>query len=92
MHAGTLAVMARTPSAAAAHIGARIKAARTELSISVDELAATSGIDSSNIRSYESGRAMANVRTLVRVAEALHIPAGTLLEGVSSEMFAPTDR
>lgn len=79
--------MARTPSAAAAHIGARISAARMARSMTVDELAVASRIDSSNIRSYESGRALMSVHSLVRVAEALDVEAGVLLEGVSSEMF-----
>lgn len=79
--------MARTPSAAAAHIGSRISAARTSRSMTVDELAVASRIDSSNIRSYESGRALMSVHSLVRIAEALGIEAGALLEGVSSEMF-----
>lgn len=79
--------MARTPSAAAEHIGARIAAARTARSMTVDELAVASRIDSSNVRGYESGRALMSVPSLVRIAEALEVSAGDLLEGVSSEMF-----
>lgn len=79
--------MARTPSAAAAHIGARISTARTARAMTVDELAVASRIDSSNIRSYESGRALMSVQSLVRIAEALEVDAGELLDGVSSEMF-----
>lgn len=46
-----------------------------------------SEIDSSNIRSYESGRAMLSVQTLVRIAEALKAEPGEFLNGLSSEMF-----
>ncbi len=56
-----------------------------------DQLAVASEIDSSNIRSYENGRAMMNVSSLVRIAEALETTAGDLLDGVTSGMFA-TDR
>lgn len=80
--------MARMSSAAAAHIGARISTARKNRSMSVDELAVASKIDSSNIRGYEAGRALMNVQSLVRIAEALEVEAGVLLEGVSSAMFA----
>ncbi|WP_188436413.1 helix-turn-helix domain-containing protein [Microbacterium murale] len=79
--------MPRTPSAAAAHIGSRISAARAARSMTVDQLAVASRIDSSNIRSYESGRALMSVHSLVRIAEALEVEAGALLDGVSSEMF-----
>lgn len=57
-----------------------------------DELAVQSHIDSSNIRSYESGRSMMNVHSLVRIAEALNVEPGDLLEGVTSEMFATSQR
>jgi len=55
--------------------------------MTVDQLAVASGIDSSNVRSYEAGRAMMNLRSLVRIAEALGVSPGDLLEGVSSELF-----
>lgn len=55
--------------------------------MTVDELAVASRIDSSNIRSYEAGRALMNVRSLVRIAEALKVDPGVLLDGVASEMF-----
>ncbi|MFD5225705.1 helix-turn-helix domain-containing protein [Microbacterium sp. NPDC058342] len=69
-------------------IGGNIANARKALSMTVDQLAVASRIDSSNIRSYEAGRAMMNVRSLVRIAEALKVDPGVLLDGVASEMFA----
>lgn len=53
-----------------------------------DQLAAATGIDSSNVRAYESGRAMPSILSLTRIAEALGIEAGTLLDGLRAEMFA----
>jgi transcriptional regulator with XRE-family HTH domain len=55
--------------------------------MSQDQLAVRSGIDSSNIRSYESGRATMNLRSLARIAEALKVQPGTLMQGVTSRMF-----
>lgn len=57
-----------------------------------DQLAVLSDIDSSNIRSYESGRAMLSVQTLVRIAEALKAEPGEFLEGLTSDMFGAVQR
>lgn len=56
-----------------------------------DELAARSGIDSSNIRAYENGRAMPSIHSLVRIAAALGAPPGELLNGLTVELFATPD-
>jgi transcriptional regulator with XRE-family HTH domain len=53
-----------------------------------DELAAATGIDSSNIRAYENGRAMPSVQSLVRIAYALGVDPGVLLDGLLPELFA----
>ena len=79
--------MPRVPSAAAARIGEHIRAARLGDSMTHDQLAARTGIDSSNIRSYESGRAMPSVHTLIRIADALDTEPGRLLEGVTLDLF-----
>lgn len=55
--------------------------------MTVDQLGVVSRIDSSNIRSYESGRGLMSLPSLVRIAEALGVDAGELLEGVESGMF-----
>lgn len=80
-------VVARVPSAAAAHVGQRIAEARRRYTVTHDMLAARSGIDSSNIRSYESGRAMPSVHSLVRIAVALDTDPGYFLEGLTLEHF-----
>lgn len=79
--------MPRTPSPAAACIGARIAAERKHRGLTQDQLAVLSGIDSSNIRSYESGRAMLSIHTLIRISHALKTPPGNLLEGITPDMF-----
>ncbi|MGO1769994.1 MAG: helix-turn-helix domain-containing protein [Microbacterium sp.] len=80
--------MPRVPSAAAALIGSHIAELRRRRSMTQDQLAVASDIDSSNIRSYENGRAMMNVFSLVRIAEALDVAPGDLLDGISSDLFA----
>jgi len=55
--------------------------------MTVDQLAAATGIDSSNIRAYESGRALTSLQSLVRIAEALEVEPAQLLEGIDSGMF-----
>ncbi|GAA5153531.1 hypothetical protein GCM10025768_23320 [Microbacterium pseudoresistens] len=79
--------MPRVPSPAAAHIGGRIRQAREAATLTQDGLAHVSGIDSSNIRAYESGRALPNLFTLVRIADAVGTDPGTLLAGLELEMF-----
>ena len=80
--------MPRVASPAAAFIGQRIAGGRLKMGMTQDEIAVISGIDSSNIRSYENGRAMPSVHTLVRIAFALGIEPGALLEGVTPALFA----
>ena len=68
--------MARVPSAAAAQIGERIKKARTDRGWTQDVLAVESDIDSASIRSYENGRAMVSVKTLLQIATTLEKDPG----------------
>lgn len=79
--------MARTPSLAAAHIGSLIVERRRELGLTQDEVAVMTGIDSSNIRAYENGRAMPNIHSLIRIAYAMEVEPGTLLVGLTPRLF-----
>lgn len=80
--------MPRVPSPAAARIGELISGARKQRGITQDELAVLTQIDSSNIRGYEKGRALMGIPTLIRIADALNVDPGALLDGVTAEMFA----
>jgi len=80
--------MPRVPSEAAAKVGRMIGERRRTVGLSQDQLAAGSGIDSSNIRAYENGRAMPNVQSLVRIAYALGLRPGALIDELSPELFA----
>jgi transcriptional regulator with XRE-family HTH domain len=79
--------MPRVTSDAAAHIGRRIAERRRQIALTQDELAAGSGIDSSNIRAYENGRAMPSIHSLVRMAVALGLDPGVLLDGLTLDLF-----
>lgn len=79
--------MPRVPSDAAAHIGARIKSVRESQGISSDRLGVDAEIDPSNIRSYESGRAMPSIHSLFRIALVLNTPISEFLEGLEREQF-----
>ena len=79
--------MPRVPSPAAAHIGALVTDERLRLGMTQDQLAAGSGIDSSNIRAYEAGRAMPSIHSLLRIADALDTTPAKLLEGLQLAMF-----
>ncbi|GAA4195336.1 hypothetical protein GCM10022219_20160 [Microbacterium oryzae] len=80
--------MPRVPSAAVAYVGERIADYRRRQTMTQDQLAERSEIDSSNIRSYESGRSMMNIHSLVRISAALGVEPGDLLDGLTPEMFA----
>lgn len=79
--------MARTPSAAAVHVGATIRELRHKRGLSHDDLASKTKIDSSNIPSYESGRALIGLQSLVKVATVLKVQPGSLLKGLELSMF-----
>lgn len=79
--------MARTPSPAAVHVGANILELRRKRGLTQDDLASKTGIDSSNIRSYESGRALVGLQSLVKIATVLKVQPGSLLKGLELSMF-----
>ncbi|MGQ7312023.1 helix-turn-helix domain-containing protein [Microbacterium arabinogalactanolyticum] len=79
--------MPRVPSPAAVRIGELISDARKRRGITQDELAVLTQIDSSNIRGYEKGRSMMGIPTLIRIADALRVEPGELLNDVTPEMF-----
>ncbi|MGO2746220.1 helix-turn-helix domain-containing protein [Microbacterium sp.] len=79
--------MARIPSPAAAHIGAIITEVRQKRDLTIDDLASKTKIDSANIRSYEAGRALVGLQSLVKIATALKVQPGSLLKGVELSMF-----
>ena len=79
--------MARIPSPAAEELGKAIKRRRIAIEYTQEKLAHASDVGTSNIRSYENGYALPNVFTLIRIADALGVKPGDLLDGLTPEMF-----
>lgn len=79
--------MPRVATAAAARIGVNVADQRRGRGLSVDQLATATGIDSSDIRAYENGRALTGLQSLVRIEEALEVDPPALFAGVDSGMF-----
>lgn len=84
--------MPRVASVAAQLIGKRIVEIRLRAGLTQDQLAVRSGIDSANIRAFESGRTTPSVPSLIKVAYALDVPAGDLLQDVTLESLGEPRR
>lgn len=78
-------------SAAAVTIGQRIADARAKAGASRLDLAYHARVDPTNLGRYETGKALPNLATLVRLAETLGIDPGALIAGLSFGDF-PQDR
>lgn len=65
---------------------------RRRRGLTQDEVAVLTGIDSSNIRAYERGRSMPSIHSLVRVATALDVHPGVLLEGLTPSIFTASTK
>ena len=63
-------------------IGMVIRKHRTKLGLSQQDLAGDADMERSYISAVENGRKKIRVDTLVRLADALKIPAGKLLEEI----------
>lgn len=81
----------RIGSEAAAIIGARIAEARLSAGATQMDLAYHARVNPSSLASYESGRALPNLSTLVRLAQTLSIDPGELIRDLSWASF-PQDR
>lgn len=79
--------MPKIHSAAATEIGRRIRAARQELGVSLEDLGELSEINWTTIGKIERGVSSPTVESLVRIATALEIDAGALLSGITSDDY-----
>ena len=84
--------MPRVPSAAAAHVGEHMKTRRSQLGMTQDQVGVACGIESSNIRAFEKGRAMPSIHSLLRIASALDCDPGSLIAGLTLDHFVVADR
>lgn len=69
-------------SDAARIVGLRIQHARQESLLTQRALEQLSGIDVSNIGKYERGAALPNLGSIIRIAHALGIDPGELVQGL----------
>jgi transcriptional regulator with XRE-family HTH domain len=68
-------------------VGATVRARRTEVGLSVAELARRTGVSGPFISQLEAGRSSLSIPTLYRIAEALEVTPNALLPGGSSEQL-----
>ncbi|MGO2655600.1 MAG: helix-turn-helix domain-containing protein [Pseudoclavibacter sp.] len=78
--------MSQPHSEVARIVGERISALRNGLGISQQELGELAGIHFTNIGKIERGLANPTLLTLVRIAAALEIDPGTLIQGLTGDM------
>lgn len=79
--------MPKVKSVAAIKIGKRIRAVRTQLGISLEDLGELSEISWTNIGKIERGDSSPTAESLVRIATALEVDPGMFLSGVSADDY-----
>lgn len=62
--------------------GEKLKAARKEIDLSQEELAAKAGLHRTYIGMIERGEKNVTLINILKISHALNIPAGKLLEGI----------
>ena len=80
----------RVDRAAAERLGQNVLKARRRAAFSQEELGAMACLHRTEIGFVESGQRLPRVDTLIRLASALGVDAGELLEGVEWIIPAPT--
>lgn len=79
--------MAKIHSQAVAEIGRRIRETRLALGISLEDLGELSEINWTTIGKIERGEQSPNVESVVRIATALDVDAGTLITGITADDY-----
>lgn len=79
--------MTKLHSPAAAEIGRRIRAARRELGISLEDLGELSEVNWTTIGKIERGVSSPTVESLIRIATALEIDPGGLVSGITADSY-----
>ncbi|NLA66421.1 MAG: helix-turn-helix transcriptional regulator [Leucobacter sp.] len=79
--------MSKIHSPAAEEIGRRVRAARNQRGISLENLGHLSEVNWTTIGKIERGASSPNVESLVRIAHALQIDPGTLISGITAEDY-----
>lgn len=74
-------------SDAAVEIGRRIRAARHELGISLEDLGELAEVNWTTIGKIERGVSSPTVESLIRISTALELDPGSLLTGITSDDY-----
>ena len=79
--------MPKIHSDAAVKIGQRVRAVRRRLGISLEDLGELSEISWTSIGKIERGVSSPTVETIVRLATALEVDPGSLIEGIDANDY-----
>ncbi len=79
--------MPKVHSPAAEEIGRRVRSARHKRKISLEDLGHLSDVNWTTIGKIERGVSSPSVESLVRIAAALEIDAGTLISGLTAKEY-----
>lgn len=79
--------MPKIHSAAAAEIGRRVRAARRDRGVSLENLGHLSEVNWTTIGKIERGATSPTVESLVRIAAALEVDPGSFISGITAEAY-----
>ena len=79
--------MPKLHSPAAEEIGRRVRLARNQRQISLEDLGHLSEVNWTTIGKIERGTSSPTVESLVRIADALEIDPGTLISGLTANDY-----
>lgn len=79
--------MPKFHSDAAKEIGRRLREARQELGISLEDLGELAEVNWTTIGKIERGASSPTVETLIRLSSALEVDAGAFVTGVTSDQY-----
>ncbi|WP_422122827.1 helix-turn-helix domain-containing protein [Planococcus sp. X10-3] len=65
-------------------LNAQLKFLREERNLTLDDLALKTRIGVGRLHSYETGEEIPSVQTIMRLSNALEVPASNLLDGLDS--------
>ena len=83
---GSCVPQPKSPSAAAAEVGRRLKQARDAKGFNQLDLAYLAGVTTSSISAYENGHKLPSVATLLDLAHVLGIDPGTLISKIPPDV------
>lgn len=63
---------------------AQLKFLREERNLSLDDLALKTRVGTARLQSYESGEEVPSMQTILKLSNALEVPASNLLDGLET--------